>query len=183
MSDGLKVSPAGFAAWPCLSSPDLRFGRPGKYSVGLRLRGQSAQDVAQIIEREIETARQKYQAGADSRGEQSQLKLAPVPFTTHRDGSLTFHFRVKAEVNRKGRVKKQRPLVIDSTGRNVNPERVLEGSTIRVSYEVAPFSSNLVGIGVKLKLCAVEVVDLKRGAEYFGFRDETDGAFVAGSRR
>ena len=70
--------------------------------------------------------------------------------------------------------------VFDSKGTPISKDiLVWGGTTMKVAYEIIPYSNNMLGSGVSLRLKAVQVHDLVSGggasADSYGFKEEADG--------
>ena len=91
------------------------------------------------------------------------------------------NFKCKASgITKTGQAWTQKPKVFDSKGTPLAKDiLVWGGTTMKVAYEVIPYSNNMLGSGVSLRLKAVQVHELVSGggasADSYGFKEETNG--------
>lgn len=182
MSDKKKATrittPKGRANWPKLTEPDTKFNADGVYSVKLALGTADAQGVIEVIEAERAKAIEDAKAEA---GKGKKVKVADPPYVVDEENdTVTFNFKMKASGKTKaGEVFTQKPALFDA---HLNPlpagVKIGGGSLVRVSADVVPFYTKLIGAGVSLRLRAVQVIELVEfggdGASY-GFEAEEDG--------
>ena len=108
-------------------------------------------------------------------------KTASLPYKTDENGNLQFNFKCKASgVSKTGQNWEQKPKVFDSKGTPISKDiLVWGGTTMKVAYEIIPYSNNMLGSGVSLRLKAVQVHDLVSGggasADSYGFKEEANG--------
>jgi len=178
----LNTSPKGRAVYPHLHAPDTKFDAGGVYQTKNNVPAAEAQAEIEKIDAAI-AAQVKV---AQKENPKKEIKPATTPYKVEEDGSITFNYKMKAVGKRKdGTMFKRRPRLFDAQG-NPAPAglRVGGGSLIRVSYEMYPFWTALIGAGVSLRLEAVQVIELKEfgggNAESFGFAQE-EGDFSADS--
>ena len=175
------VSPKGAAAYPYLTKPDTKFNPEGEYKVSLIVAGDdSSKIIALLTEKHKAAVAQVKKENAGKR-----VKEGELPFIENDDGTVTFKFKLKAKVIPKnGSPFEQKPALFDAKGKPLTGEpKVGGGSTIKVSYEVVPYYTTIAGVGVSLRLKAVQIIELKEysgggNAESYGFCEE-DG-FEAG---
>jgi Single-stranded DNA-binding protein, Bacteriophage T7 len=186
------VSPVGVAVFPRLNEPDFKFEADGMYSVKLALEGPAATELINMLQARIEAAHEFYlEEVRKKRPATQELKLADPSFSPEvddkgaRTGRTLFNFKRKAKVTSKsGKVYEFSPALFDSH-RDPLPSDTLVygGSRIKVSFQAPPFYVASLGVGVKLQLAGVQVLELKtRGeltAQQLGF--EKEEGYVAGS--
>ena len=109
-------------------------------------------------------------------------KTASPPYKKDEEtGNIQFNFKCKASgVSKTGQNWEQKPKVFDSKGTPIAKDiLVWGGTTMKVAYEIIPYSNNMLGSGVSLRLKAVQVHDLVSGggasADSYGFKEEADG--------
>lgn len=156
------VTPLGTAQYPWLTKPDTKFNPDGDYSVALTFRDDDGQ-FSTLINNELEKSVEK--AKAENAGK--KIKTADAPITENDDGSITLKFKLKAKVTPKnGEPFEQRPALFDAKGQPLGSDiKIGGGSKMKVSFEIVPFYTSLVGAGLSLRLKAVQLIDL---VEYSG---------------
>jgi len=177
------TSPKGIAQYPHLQTPDTKFDTDGKYTINLRLGGEVAENFVAMLEEKHSVY---YDEFCEREG--SALKKADLPtrdVETSGDGEIDIKFGLKA-VGRKGDHSwEQRPLIFDSamnpiTGEKLDAMRIGSGTTCRVGFEIVPYYTGMVGMGLSLRLKAVQIIDLvEYDAAGAGFTFETESGFVS----
>ena len=172
MNDNIKgVTEVGKAIYPHLNKPDTRFQKEGVYKVTLELSPVNAKTLLKHIDDGLATATK------DSKSN----KTAQLPYKTDENGNLQFNFKCKASgVSKTGQNWEQKPKVFDSKGTPISKDiLVWGGTTMKVAYEIIPYSNNMLGSGVSLRLKAVQVHELVSGggasADSYGFKEEANG--------
>ena len=172
MNDNIKgVTEVGKAIYPHLNKPDTRFQKEGVYKVTLELSPINAKNLLKHIDDGIKLATK------DSKTN----KTAQLPYKTDENGNMQFNFKCKASgVSKTGQNWEQKPKVFDSKGTPISKDiLVWGGTTMKVAYEIIPYSNNMLGSGVSLRLKAVQVHDLVSGggasADSYGFKEEANG--------
>lgn len=169
------VSPKGIASYPYLTKPDTKFNPDGEYKVSLIVAGDdSSKIIALLTEKHKAAVAQVKKENAGKR-----VKEGDLPFIENDDGTVTFKFKMKAKVTpKKGDPFEQKPALFDAKGKPLTGEpKVGGGSTIKVSYEVVPYYTAIAGVGVSLRMKAVQIIELKEysgggDAESYGFCEE-----------
>lgn len=173
------VSPKGVAVYPRLNTPSTKFKEEGEYSVRLAI---PVADASQFLEKIKSVAREFYK-------EQCALlkkeKLKVHPFPWEEDGNtVTVKFTNVAKITSKsGQVYEMKVALLDTKGNPIT-DLIGGGSVLKVASEVKPWYVPALGVGVSLRLKAVQVLDLKApsqlvSAEQFGFSTDEEG-FVSG---
>ena len=173
-NDNVKgVTQLGKAIYPHLNKADVRFQKEGVYKVTLELSPDKAKDLLKQVEEGIKQALKESVS--------KSTKTANPPYKTNEDGNLEFNFKCKASgITKTGQAWTQKPKVFDSKGKPI-PKDILVwgGTTMKVAYEVIPYSNNMLGSGVSLRLKAVQIQELVSGggasADTYGFKEETNG--------
>ena len=172
MNDNIKcVTEVGKAIYPHLNKPDTRFQKEGVYKVTLELSPVNAKNLLKHIDDGIKLATK------DSKSN----KTAQLPYKTDENGNMQFNFKCKASgVSKTGQNWEQKPKVFDSKGTPISKDiLVWGGTTMKVAYEIIPYSNNMLGSGVSLRLKAVQVHELVSGggasADSYGFKEEANG--------
>lgn len=178
-------TPVGIAQYPRLTKPDTKFNPEGEYKISLLLDAAVAQPIVDMIEKEIAT---KLERVKDENPKLVKLKAIKVcedrPFKTVLDdegdetSSVKINFKMKAVITSKTSGEKwvQRPNLFDSQGTVLVNPNIGGGSEVRVAYEVVPFWTQKIGVGVTLRLKAVQVIKL---VEYTGGQDAKGYGFAA----
>lgn len=190
MSDKKKlervVTPKGRLGFPFLVRPDTKFNPEGEYKTHLFLGGGAAEDILAKLEAGVKEAVAK--AKADPKNKGKKIKEADLPIQWNEEETeVRLSFKLKASgKNGKGEAFTQKPALFDAKGKPL-PEgvKIGSGSIAKVSFEIVPFFTALVGAGVSLRLKAVQVINLKEysgssnGSSY-GFEEE-EGDNIEGS--
>jgi hypothetical protein len=177
------TSPKGIAQYPHVQTPDTKFDADGKYTLNLRLAGDVAESFVAMLEEKHTTYYDEFCEREGTALKKGNLPLKEVESST--DGEIDIKFGLKA-VGRKGdHTWEQRPLIFDSamnpiTGDKLDKMRIGSGTSCRVGYEIVPYHTGMVGMGLSLRLKAVQIIDL---VEYdlagSGFAFEAEAGFVS----
>lgn len=174
------TTPAGAAVWPKLTKPDFKFNPDGVYCTELRL----SPEEAAPIQAKVQALFDEFYAQVCREKKNNKLKKADLPIKPDRDddgnetGDLLLNFKLKAKITTKeGRVIEKKPLLVDSKGKTLDPEKVSiwGGSRIKVAFEARPYFVPAVGVGISFQLKGVQVLELVSGRdtpEGLGFRKE-----------
>lgn len=177
------ISPFGTAVYPWLNDPDTRFEPDGVYACTLRLNAEDAEPFVNELKR-IHTQAHAHHCKDQKK---KQLKTADLPVkpvidedTGEETGEVEVKFKLPAKVTTKtGKTWEQRPKLFDAANQPVQ-EQIGGGSTIRISTEVRPWFVPTMGVGITLRMKAVQVQELKQpssggsNAQDHGF-DEVEG--------
>ena len=97
-------------------------------------------------------------------------------------GNIIFKFKTKAEIiSKDGTVIPNKVAIFDSQGTPMIDTDVWSGSEMKVSADIVPYYTAIVGAGVSLRLRAVQVIKLVQGgdgATGYGF-DAIDDGYTA----
>lgn len=188
MSDKKKplriTTPKGRANWPKLAEPDTKFNADGVYSIKLVLDADAAKPVIEAIDK---VRSQAIEDAKSEVGKGKKIKVADAPYVVDEEAStVTFNFKMKASGKTKGgEVFTQKPALFDAHGKPLPAGiKIGGGSECRVSADVVPFFTALIGAGASLRLRAVQVLELVEfggNAESYGFDVEEDGFEVSDS--
>ena len=172
--DKVRGVPAiGKAIYPHLNKPDVRFQKEGVYKVTLELSPDKAEELLKHIEDGVKEALKESNS--------KSTKTANPPYKKNEDGNYEVNFKCKASgVTKTGQAWTQKPKVFDSKGTPIAKDiLVWGGTTMKVAYEVIPYSNNMLGSGVSLRLKAVQIHELVSGggasAYTYGFKEEANG--------
>lgn len=173
------VTPAGVAQYPHLIKPDTKFNELGEYKVNLIV----GADEAKPLIAELEKSLQDSITLAQEKAKGKKINTARPPYDLEVDaegnetGNYVFKFKAKANiVTKTGETFKQKVVIVDAKGKPFTPTALWGGSTIKVSAEVIPYFTAMVGAGISLRLKAVQVIKLVEGSSSggnkFGFGTE-----------
>lgn len=183
--------PAGIAVFPKLDTPDTKFNAMGVFKTGVRLEGEVAQkvkaDIDALIEQAyaatkahlIEAGEAKEKDGdvlllkdgkpqKDKNGKLKVLEYADRAYKEELDdegnetGAIVFNTKTNATYKDKtGKVVNRKVPVVDAKVKPMH-KAVWGGSKIIVNVDLSPFFT-AVGVGVSLRLNAVQVLELRSG--------------------
>ena len=178
------VTDKGTAIFPYLVEPDTKYNADGEYKVKLRLspdatlkgaKGRSVGSIQEFLDTKLEESVAK---AKKENPKVRRLREADAPYEIDEDtGDILINFKLKALVKtRDGREFEQQPALFDAKGKPTTPDEVWGGSTIKVSFEVIPFYTKLIGAGISLRMKAVQIIELIKGgqadADSYGFGEE-----------
>ena len=182
------VTDKGTAIFPYLVEPDTKYNADGEYKVKLRLspdavlkgaKGKSEGSIQEFLDEKLEASIEK--AKKDN-PKVRRIKEADAPYEIDEDtGDILVNFKLKALVKtRDGKEFEQQPALFDAKGKPTTPDEVWGGSILKVSFEVIPFYTKLIGAGISLRLKAAQIIELIQGgqadADAYGFEEE-DGHY------
>lgn len=176
------TSPTGTAVYPRLNAPDTKFDKDGVYSVDLEM-DPNSKDGSAFLSSLRKAADDAYKAECEKRGGK-KLKRSELPIKETDEGNVRIKFKLKAKAGNEDKSWAQKPMLFDAQGNALqNPPNIGSGSTIRVSFEVIPYFTAMVGAGVSLRMKAVQILDLKEyvpgdSFDAYGFK-ATDGFVVS----
>ena len=138
---------------------------------------------AENLKQKIDAAIQKSIALAKEKAKGKNIKTAAAPYEddTNDDGEATgstvFKFKTKAQITTKdGKLIPNRVAIFDSKGTPMTDCNVWSGSEMKVSAELVPYYTAMVGAGVSMRLRAVQITKLVEGgsgnAKGYGFGEE-----------
>lgn len=164
--DSVKlISPFGVAVYPKLNEPETRFDPDGVYECRLRLNEEDAKPFVSQLEK-IHKEAYDYNCKAQKK---KTLKTADLPVkpvvdddTGEETGEVEIKFKLNAKVTTKsGKSWEQRPKLFDSKNQPLQ-ERIGGGSVVRIQTEVRPWFVPTLGVGITLRIGAVQVQELKQ---------------------
>lgn len=166
------TTPKGVAQYPYLNNPDTKFNPDGDYKVTLVLSAEDSNAITQFLDEQLALS----VAEATKANPGKKIKTADVPYRLNEEtGEVSINFKLKAKVTpQKGEPFEQKPAIFDAKGVPLRDVNVGGGSKIKVSYEVYPFYTSLIGAGITLRLKAAQVIDL---VEYNGGSNSADYGF------
>ena len=169
------VSPLGVAVYQYLLKPDVKFNKDGEYKTTLRIKKDDAQETITRIDEAISASVNQIKKGNGSKS----VKTANPPYKIDENGDYLINFKLKAKVtnSKTGNSWTQKPALFDASGQPIAKDTIVwGGSEMKVSYELVPYHTSLVGAGVSLRLKAAQILKLVSGegaaASSFGFAKE-----------
>jgi hypothetical protein len=178
-NNNVKITtPKGIAQYPWLTTADTKFSEIGEFKTNLILGKSEAQPIAQSIDKayadSITLAKEKAKG--------KKVKEADKPYFDEVDdkgnptGNVIFKFKCKAKVTTKnGDTFDNKPAIFDAQGKPMQNVNVWGGSQIKVSAELIPYYTQMVGAGISMRLRAAQVIELVEGgsnSEGYGFKKE-----------
>jgi hypothetical protein len=174
------VSPKGLASYPFLNNPSTKFKPEGEYSVKLVL---NAEDGAKFVDQVKAVLRDAYKEQC-ALIKKDKLKMADFPWKETEDGKIEVKFGQTASYKSKqGDVYERKIALFDTKGNPVS-DTIGSSSVLRCAADIYPWYAPSLGMGVSLKLKAVQVVELVApsrilSADAYGFSAEEEG-YVSG---
>ena len=141
------VSPLGVAVYPYLHKPDVKFNKDGEYKTTLRIKKDDAQETITRIDEAISASVNQIKKGNGSKS----VKTANPPYKIDENGDYLINFKLKAKVtnSKTGNSWTQKPALFDASGQPIAKDTIVwGGSEMKVSYELVPYHTSLVGAGV-----------------------------------
>jgi hypothetical protein len=178
-------TPIGVAVYPRLNEPDYKFDPAGQFSVTVRVGAEEGQKLKDKLDAKLDA----WHKSQMKERRKPQLNRAPLTIKPATDddgnetGELDFKFTMKHNVTTQtGKSWVQHPKLYDSQGKGFTGASIGGGSKLVVNFVPAPYFTPTMGCGLKMRLNAVQVVELveykKAGAESLGF-DVHEGGFEA----
>lgn len=175
------TSPKGTAVWPWLNEPDTQYDENGVYCVTLRISDEEAEPLMAKLK---DIFKEGYDAEVKKQKKQ-KLRIANMPWADHEDdqgnktGMVDFKFKQNAVYEYEGKKIDNRVHLIDSK-RNPVTDQIGGGSSIRIGFEPYVWFVPSMGVGMKLRLKVVQVIDLVQfskgqNTDEFDFEEEKDG--------
>ena len=171
---GLK-SPVAVASFPKILEPDAKFGSPA-YSVGLVFDPSDPafkaleSDILKAHGEAVKYAEENAPKTRDNKGNVKPLAVVDPPISVQLDrdknptGKMVVKFKLNAAFkDRKTGAERLRPLPVYNGKAQPWPKNVEVGggSRLRVYYDVSPFYTAGIGVGVSLRMSAVVVVEAR----------------------
>jgi hypothetical protein len=175
----LLTTPKVKFKYPKLVEPETKFNPEGVYKVTAIIPAAEAADIADQLDNLLEA----HKASLKAQSPTTKFKLVEPGYGFQDiDGEPCFALtpKMKAKgVSRDGRSWSAAPALFDAKGGAIKDRDSLRGmwsGTIgRVSFEVCPFYQPGIGVGLSLRLKAVQIIELVESggtADAFGFQEE-----------
>lgn len=170
------TTPAGTAQYPYLNKPDTKFNPEGEYKVNLEIAAEDAAEICTFLDEQLTAAVAK----AKKENPGKKIKEGSAGYELNEEtGKVTLKFKLKAKVTTKsGDSWDQKPVIFDAKGKPItSPPNIGGGTKCKVSYEVIPYYTAMVGAGISLRVKAVQIINLVEftggaSAESYGFGEE-----------
>lgn len=188
------VSPEGTALYPWLNTPDFKWKPEGEFKVTLRVAADEAAEYIAKIDAAIEAhrptvmealkdpkVRKSFKSANMLRDDGSPVVHRPYSMVENdageETGEVEFKFAMKHKVVRKKDNKEFTlyPTIFDAKRVELkNAPAIFGGSKLKIRSEFVPYFTVLAGLGVALRLDAVQIIELStgRGATADGFAEE-----------
>jgi hypothetical protein len=180
-----STTPKGRLVYPRVSGkPDTKFKAEGQWKTGLSLPLAPAKPLMKEIDAAIKTAFEE--AKKTAKNPKAVKLCADKPYKVETDeegnetGNVIFNFKMTASgISKKtGKPFTMAPKLFDAEAQVLPQDTRIGGGTLaRISYEISPFAQAAIGVGVSLRLSAVQVIELVEwggdGTSY-GFQNEAE---------
>lgn len=174
------VTPKGSLLFPHIYEPETYEGKDVGYTVNIKFDQKETDALIAVIDEELEKAKHSIKLKPGQ-------KWSAEPFMGYRedkDGDIVFKFKANSHYQTKsGELHKVTIPVFDAHGKPIkDPLSIGNGTIAKIAYTLVPYWISKVVNGVKLRLDAVQIIDLKeygqKDAKGFGF-DEEEGFSAA----
>jgi hypothetical protein len=174
------VSPKGLASYPFLNAPSTKFKPEGEYSVKVVLSGE---DGTTFIDKVKAVLRDAYKEQC-ALLKKDKLKMADFPWKETEGGKVEVKFAQAASYKSKAGEIFERKIALFDTKGNPVIDLIGSNSILRCAADIYPWYAPALGMGVSLRLKAVQVVELvspsrTMSADAYGFSAEEEG-YVSG---
>lgn len=168
------VTPKGKLYWAHVYEPELFEGKDVGYSVNMKFGAKETNALIAKIDEELEKAKHS-------------LKLKPgqkwsadpfMPYREDKDGDIVFKFKQASSYQTKDGVVHERKIpVFDAHGKPVKDQLSIGNDTAaKVAYTIIPYYISKAVNGIKFRLDALQIIDLKefgeKSASGYGFAQE-----------
>lgn len=171
------TTPKGSVLFAHVFTPETYDGKEVGYTIQLKLNEIETKAFMAVIDEELEKAKHSIKLKPGQ-------KWAAEPFLGYRedkDGDIVFKFKTASTITTKaGETLTRTVPVFDAHGRPIKEKiNIGNGTIARVAYTLIPYWVSKVVNGIKLRLEAVQIIDLKefgeKEASGYGFANEEDG--------
>lgn len=174
------TTPKGFAQYPHLKDPDMKFNPEGVFSVTMRFEGKTP-ELQALIEK-LEAIQDKaFDEAVSEANAMNKKKIHKSDlFFEDEEGNVYLKFKQNAVIKKKdGSTVNAKIAHFDSKGKPVDVN-VGRDSVIRLSFTAAPyFMQSTKTVGLSLRPVAVQVIKLNEfggsSAEDYGFSSDEEG--------
>lgn len=174
------TTPKGFAQYPHLKEPDMKFNPEGVFSVTMRFEGMT-DELKKLIEK-LETIQDKaFDEAVSEANAMNKKKIHKSDlYFEDEEGNVYLKFKQNAVIKKKdGSTATVKIAYFDSKGKPVDVN-VGRDSVIRLSFTATPyFMQSTKTVGLSLRPVAVQVIKLNEfggnSAEDYGFSSDEEG--------
>lgn len=168
------VTPKGSLLFPHIYEPETYEGKDVGYTVNIKFDQKETDALIAVIDKELEKAKHSIKLKAGQ-------KWSAEPFLGYhedKDGDIVFKFKTNSHYTTKsGETHKVTIPVFDAHGKLIKePLNIGNGTIAKVAYTLVPYWVSKVVNGIKLRLEAVQIIDLKeygeKDAKGYGFGEE-----------
>ena len=176
-------TPVGVAVYPRLNEPDYKFDPAGVFSVTVRVPSKEGQELKNKLDEMLDKWHAQYmKENRKPNVKRADLTVKPaVDDDGNETDELDFKFTMKHNVTtQSGKSWVQRPKLYDSQMKGFTGPVIGGGSKLIVNFVPAPYHTAAMGCGLKLRLNAVQIIELNEykkggGAESLGFTAHDNG--------
>ena len=171
------TTPKGSVLFAHVFTPETYEGKEVGYTIQLKLNEIDTKAFMAVIDEELEKAKHSIKLKPGQ-------KWSSEPFLGYReykDGDIVFKFKTASSFTTKAGEEITRTIpVFDAHGKPIKEKiNIGNGTIARVAYTLIPYWVSKVVNGIKLRLEAVQIIDLKeygeKEAKGYGFGDEEGG--------
>lgn len=168
------VTPKGSLLFPHIYEPEQYEGKDVGYTVTIKFDQKETDALIAVIDEELQNAKHSIKLKPGQ-------KWSAEPFLGYKedkDGDIVFKFKANSHYTTKsGETHKVTIPVFDAHGKPIkDPLSIGNGTIAKVAYTLVPYWISKVVNGIKLRLDAVQIIDLKeygqKDAKGFGFGEE-----------
>ena len=168
------VTPRGSLLFPHIYEPETYEGKDVGFTVNIKFDQKATDAFIAVIDKELEKAKHSIKLKPGQ-------KWSAEPFLGYRedkDGDIVFKFKANSHYTTKsGETHKVTIPVFDAHGKPIkDPLSIGNGTIAKVAYTLVPYWISKVVNGIKLRLDAVQIIDLKeygeKDAKGYGFGKE-----------
>lgn len=168
------VTPKGSLLFPHIYEPEQYEGKDVGYTVNIKFDQKETDALIAVIDEELQNAKHSIKLKPGQ-------KWSAEPFLGYKedkDGDIVFKFKANSHYTTKsGETHKVTIPVFDAHGKPIkDPLSIGNGTIAKVAYTLVPYWISKVVNGIKLRLDAVQIIDLKeygqKDAKGFGFGEE-----------
>lgn len=183
------TTPRGTFKYPRLIEPDTKFDADGVFKVTLILSEEDSEDLRATLDAAMEASFE--QAKKDNPKKAKKIKMADAPYSEELDedgnetGNWEFRFKLSAvgKDRKSGRTWKNRVMIFDGKRTPIKKGISVWGGTEgKVSFDISPFFTDLIGAGISLRLRAVQIIKLVSGGDsddpdQYGFDEDVEDGY------
>ena len=172
------VSPAGTAVYPWITKADTKFNPGGDYRTGLRMPIEVAQPLIDKLEAIRQEALAESKKTKKKPPKEGNLPWSPVyDDEGNETGEIEFKFKTKASITTKeGKTINKVIKCVDAKKQPLDESiSIYGGSVLKVAFQPIAYDVAAVGVGLSLRMVAVQVLELVEGGGGGNFFDEEDG--------